>query len=134
MSQELRRCSPFINGTAYCGMLAENERGSFGPDFVLSQGPYYVAADVDREIAWLRGLLEEVSGHKLYSRHQLEAENERLRERLQDCETGLETWDSGHESEYWLRHQIPAGIAPPAETATPYSPTDSVDSDFPGRP
>jgi hypothetical protein len=39
---------------------------------------------------------------------------ERLTERLQDCETGLETWDSGHESEYWLRHPTPFDEQPAA--------------------
>lgn len=49
---KLYRCSPFINGSAYCGMLRENEHGGFGHEFA-GQGPYYEAEAVDAEIGRL---------------------------------------------------------------------------------
>jgi hypothetical protein len=47
----LKRCSPFVNGTAFGGMMIEAVPGSrrFGPEFA-GYGPYYESDAVDAEI------------------------------------------------------------------------------------
>lgn len=62
MTNKLLKCSPYINGSAYCGMLRENEKGSYGPDFV-GPGPYYVAEEVDAKIERLQSVLLKYAFH-----------------------------------------------------------------------
>jgi hypothetical protein len=56
----LLRCTPFLNGTAFCGMLKQATPDSpFGPGFA-GDGPYYEAAEVDAEIARLNEIIAEM--------------------------------------------------------------------------
>jgi hypothetical protein len=88
---KLRRGSPFINGTTYCGMLAENPEKPqhFGPDFIEGCGPYYdsrqvdeVLAEKDAEIARLTFESENLRmgrAQRMHETHALELQIERLR-------------------------------------------------------
>lgn len=86
---KLRRMSPFVNGTAYCGMLLENPEKPqhFGPDLADGCGPYYESRDVDAEIERLTAERNECN--ELYiaeglKRRELSAELDRLRAALRD--------------------------------------------------
>lgn len=79
--KRLYRCSPFINGSAYCGMMRENDHGSFGPEFV-GPGPYYVAEEADAEIERLTAQVNDAMQGEADATEAYRAQIERLRAAL----------------------------------------------------
>ena len=62
----LTRYTPYVNGTAFMGMLRQNDAHPemFGPSYDWTQGPYVLAAEADAEIERLRA--ENARFRKLY--------------------------------------------------------------------
>ena len=56
----LTRYAPYANGTAFMGMLRQNDTHPemFGPDFDWTHGPYVLASEADAEIERLRAEVE----------------------------------------------------------------------------
>ena len=59
----LTRYTPYVNGTAFMGMLRQNDTHPemFGPSYDWTQGPYVLASEADAEIDRLRAEVERLT-------------------------------------------------------------------------
>ena len=59
----LTRYTPYVNGTAFMGMLRQNDTHPemFGPSYDWTQGPYVLASEADAEIDRLRAEIERLT-------------------------------------------------------------------------
>lgn len=98
-SKKLTRYTPYLNGTAFMGMLKQNETHPemFGPDHDWTHGPYVLAADADAEVDRLTRERDDAEQRVRdidalwHGQRDVIAERDRLRGALTDAQKQLGT-------------------------------------------